>query len=88
MLGILGASFTAIQGIVAPGMWGMAIGLYLLINNLVGVALGPLLAGVLSDHFSLQRAMQIFSWVPFFSAFAYFMAARCYEQASTRPTGA
>jgi len=88
MLGILGASFTAIQAIVAPGMWGMAIGLYLLVNNLVGVALGPLLAGVLSDHFSLQRAMQVFSWVPFFSAGAYFMAARCYEPAGMRQAGA
>ena len=63
-------------------------GLYLLVNNLVGVALGPLLAGVLSDHFSLQRAMQVFSWVPFFSAGAYFMAARCYEPAGMRQAGA
>lgn len=82
MLGILGASFTAIQGIVQPGMWGIAIGLYLLINNLVGVALGPLLAGALSDRLSLQGAMQVFSLVPFFSAFAYFMAARNYEHAA------
>ena len=45
----LGPVLAAIQGIAPPNMRASAAALFLLINNLIGIALGPLLIGVISD---------------------------------------
>ena len=47
----LGPITTAIQHIVAPEERATASGAFLLINNLIGLGVGPLLIGGLSDHF-------------------------------------
>lgn len=45
----LGPVLAAIQGIAPPNMRASAAALFLLINNLIGIALGPFLIGVISD---------------------------------------
>ncbi|PHR57983.1 MAG: MFS transporter [Robiginitomaculum sp.] len=48
----LGPVLAAIQGIAPPNMRASAAALFLLINNLIGIALGPFLIGVISDSLS------------------------------------
>jgi len=42
---------TAVQHLVPPHMRATGSGSFLFINNLVGLGVGPLLIGTLSDHF-------------------------------------
>lgn len=46
----LGPVTTAVQHLVAPQMRATASGAFLLINNLIGLGVGPLLIGTISDH--------------------------------------
>ena len=48
----LGPVATAVQHLVAQPMRATASGSFLLINNLIGLGVGPLLIGLLSDQFS------------------------------------
>lgn len=50
----LGPVLAAIQGIAPPNMRASAAALFLLINNLIGIALGPLLIGIISDALSAK----------------------------------
>ena len=50
----LGPVLAAFQGIVPPNMRATASALFLLINNLVGIGLGDLLLGAMSDGLSAQ----------------------------------
>jgi len=50
----LGPVLAAIQGIAPPNMRASAAALFLLINNLIGIALGPFLIGVISDSLSVK----------------------------------
>jgi MFS family permease len=51
-----GLVYAAINDIVAPGLRGTAMAGYLLVTYLGGAAFGPLLTGMLSDHFARQAA--------------------------------
>ena len=50
----LGPVVTAVQHLVAAPMRATASGCFLLINNLVGLGIGPLLIGILSDAFKAR----------------------------------
>ncbi len=50
----LGPTICAIQHLVLPDMRTLASALFLFINNLIGLGLGALLIGRLSDHFALR----------------------------------
>jgi MFS family permease len=51
-----GLVYAAINDIVEPGLRGTAMAGYLLVTYLGGAAFGPLLTGMLSDHFARQAA--------------------------------
>jgi MFS family permease len=51
-----GLVYAAISDIVEPGLRGTAMAGYLLVTYLGGAAFGPLLTGMLSDHFARQAA--------------------------------
>ncbi len=48
----LGNQYAIIQGISAPTSRATAVAIFLLMNNLLGSGLGPLVAGALSDYFA------------------------------------
>jgi MFS family permease len=50
----LGPTICAIQHLVLPDMRTLASALFLFINNLIGLGLGALLIGRLSDHFAIR----------------------------------
>ena len=64
--------------VVHPGVRATGAAVLALFQNLFGLALGPVLAGALSDRFGLQAAL---SWTPAFAllaAGAFLLAARTY----------
>jgi len=64
-----------VSDVVHPGMRSTGSAGLALFSNLLGLAIGPLLVGVLSDIGNLQQAIQV---VPVFSVVAamFFIAAR------------
>lgn len=81
MAAILGPCYAVIHDLVHPGMTGMAIGLFVLGNNILGMALGPIIGGVLADKFELNTALLIVSAVPLSSALAFLIASFRYDKA-------
>lgn len=83
----LGAASGIVIDVVHPGMRSTGSAVLALFSNLLGLAVGPVLVGALSDLWSLQQAMQV---VPAFSVVAavFFMAAaRCYDRDVGRVQG-
>ena len=57
------------------------------IANLFGMALGPKVAGMLSDKYDLQTALLIASCLPFLVALGYALAENAYERAPGQALG-
>jgi MFS family permease len=79
----LGPTLSAIQHLVPPDMRALASSLFLFINNLVGLGLGTLVIGRLSDHFiarygseSLRYAILSGTGFYMISAVLFALAAR------------
>jgi MFS family permease len=79
----LGPTICAIQHLVLPDMRTLASALFLFINNLIGLGLGMLLIGHLSDHFAVRYGSEslryaILSGTGFYliSAALFLLAAR------------
>ncbi len=81
MAAFLGPCYAVIHDLVHPGMTGMAIGIFVLMNNVLGMALGPLIGGMLADKFELSTALLIVSVVPLISAVAFYVASSRYDKA-------
>ena len=79
MTGTIGPVAAVSVDVVDPGLRATATATLSLTQNLLGLALGPLLAGVLSDNYGLPFAMAV---TPFFclgAAALFLVAARTYE---------
>jgi len=79
MTGTIGPVAAVSVDVVDPGLRATATATLALTQNLLGLALGPLLAGVLSDNYGLPFAMAV---TPFFclgAAALFLIAARTYE---------
>ena len=76
----LGAASGVVIDVIHPGVRSTGSAVLALFQNLLGLAIGPLLVGVLSDMWGLRQAMEV---IPAFSVLAavFFMAAaRCYDR--------
>lgn len=83
----LGPGISAVQHLVPPGMRAMASAIFLLINNLIGLGLGSLLIGALSDVFavrygteSLRYAILVAMSFYAIAAVLFFIASRWFDQ--------
>jgi MFS family permease len=81
-----GPTWAIIQELVPPGRRAVAASVYMLVYNLIGLGLGPLLVGILSDlyiptlgHQSLRWAMVSVLTISLGGVAAYFLAARSVE---------
>lgn len=82
----LGPTFAMVQNLVGPRMRALASGLLLFIINLVGMGIGPWLAGLLSDHFTpeygqhaLRHALFLMGFLALWGVYHYWRAARTLE---------
>lgn len=75
----VGVSVSAILDVTNPGLRSTGAAVHAFAINLFGLAVGPFLGGVISDHWGLQTAMAVIPAAGFFAAFFYFKASRSYE---------
>ncbi len=89
----LGPTFAMVQNLVGVRMRALASALLLFIINLVGMSIGPWVAGLLSDIFSaeygvhsLRHAMFLLYFLNIWGILHYILAGRelvhCYERAA------
>lgn len=74
MIAILTPVITALQDMVPQSLSSASTGAMVMCNNLFGMALGPLVLGMLSDQFGLQQGLLIISFVPFMAMLAFLVA--------------
>jgi MFS family permease len=55
-----------------------------LANNLIGLAPGPLIVGVLSDVFGLKLALSLAPAMALAAAVSFVLVSRCYEADAVR----
>jgi predicted MFS family arabinose efflux permease len=76
-------TFATVQGLARPDMRALAVAIFLFVINLVGMGLGPLVVGAMSDlleprfgHESLRYSMMIISLGTLWAPIHYLLAAR------------
>ncbi|MCU0594712.1 MAG: MFS transporter [Desulfobacterota bacterium] len=77
---IMGPIYAVIQTVVHPGLRGLAASLNVLVINILGMAVGPLLAGVLSDKYDIQTAMMMMAFVPLIAMVLLLIGAFFYDR--------
>ncbi len=77
---IMGPIYSVIQTVVHPGLRGIATSLNVLVINILGMAIGPLLAGMLSDKYEIQKAMAIMALIPLASVLFFLLGAIFYDR--------
>lgn len=75
----VGVSVSAVLDVTHPGLRSTGGAVHAFAINLFGLAVGPFLAGMLSDIWSLQTALAVIPAAGFLSAFFYFQSSRVYE---------
>lgn len=79
--GLLAAgSYICIVSVTKAGIHATAISLVIFCQNVFGFALGPLIAGILSDNFGLGTAMQIVCAAPALSGLALLLCSFFYNR--------
>jgi len=79
MAGTIGPVAAVVVDVTHPGLRATASAMLSLTQNLIGLAAGPLLTGVLSDRFGLQTAMAVAPAFCVLAAVMFLLAARTYE---------
>jgi MFS family permease len=84
MTGTIGPVAAVTVDVVDPNLRATATAVLSLTQNLLGLAAGPLLAGVLSDHFGLAFAMAVMPLFCLLAAVMFMVGARTYEADARR----
>jgi len=74
--------------VIHPGVRATGSSVLALFQNLFGLAAGPLIAGLLSDHFGLGQALALTPLFSILAAAAFIRAARTYESDAARAADA
>ena len=85
--GTSGPSGAMVANLTAPAVHGTAFATLTLANNLLGLAPGPLLTGVLADALGLDRAFQLVPLLSIFAALVFIYARRHYHNDIRRLRG-
>jgi MFS family permease len=78
--GYAGVAVSAVVDVTHPGLRATAIATVALFNNLLGLAPGPYLVGVLSDSIGLKAALTIVPVAGLFASACFVLAAGSYER--------
>lgn len=76
-----GPVFTCLQGLVRPASRGAAVAMFLLVQNLVGLGLGPMIFGMLSDYFRPWAGIESVRYVLYLSVLLAPIPALCFWSA-------
>lgn len=76
----LGTVSGIVIDVIHPGMRSTGSAVLALFQNLLGLAIGPILVGALSDIWGLQQAMEAVSLCSVLAAVFFIFGARCYDQ--------
>jgi MFS family permease len=74
------ASVAVTQDVVHPGLRATSTGLCVVVQHLLGSALGPPFVGALSDRYGLETAMQFLPLFTLLAAVLYFSGSFFYEK--------
>ncbi|MEV0700849.1 MFS transporter [Saccharopolyspora sp. NPDC050389] len=83
----LGTAPAAVIDVVHPSLRATAGGMVVLVQNLLGLAVGPILTGWLSDGFGLQTALAVMSLFCVAAAAAFWLGSRTYDRDLAAVTG-
>ncbi len=75
-----GPIYSAVTEEVHVGLRSTAISVMTLFQNVLGFAMGPILAGLISDRYGLEPAMIVIACAPALSGILYFVAASFYTR--------
>ena len=87
MTGTIGAVAAVVVDVVNPQIRATAAAVLSLTQNLIGLAAGPVLAGLLSDVYGLDFALSVVPLCGLLAAGTFLTAARSYEADRARATG-
>jgi MFS family permease len=77
--GTAGPAGAMVANLTQVAIHGTAFATLTLANNLLGLAPGPFMTGVLADHFGLQTALQLIPMISLAAAVAFLIGKRSYE---------
>jgi predicted MFS family arabinose efflux permease len=80
LAGTQGPMCSAISSLVHPGLRATALATLAVVQNVVGLAAGGLITGILSDHLGIARALAVVPLFALASAVFFVLGARRYEQ--------
>ena len=80
----VGPASAAVIDVTHPGVRSTGASVLALFQNLFGLALGPLIAGILSDSIGLEAALTITPLASLIAAFAFLRAATTYQEDAAR----
>ncbi|WP_431776171.1 MFS transporter [Streptomyces cucumeris] len=76
----LGTAPAAVIDVVHPSVRATAVGMVTLVQNLFGLAIGPVLTGLLSDAFGLGTALAVMPLFCLAAAAVFWLGSRSYEK--------
>ena len=76
----VGVSVSAVMDVTHPGLRSTGAAVHAFAINLFGLAVGPFLGGLISDHWGLSTAMATIPALGFLAAFVYWMSSRTFER--------
>ena len=79
MTSIMGVITGIVMDVIHPGMRSTGAAVLAVILNLLGLAVGPFLAGVLSDRWGLQQALAVIPLFSILAAALFIVAMRSYD---------
>ncbi|HJQ05200.1 MAG TPA: MFS transporter [Nocardioides sp.] len=85
--GTTGATTAMVANLTDPSIRATAFGTLTLANNLLGLAAGPIVTGMLADHLGLTGAMRVVPWVSVAAILALVVGRRTYPSSLRRVTG-
>ena len=80
LAGTQGPMCSAIASLVHPGLRATSLATLAVVQNIVGLAAGSLITGILSDHFGIARALGVVPVFALVSAAFFLIGAKRYEQ--------
>ena len=86
VIGTNGPSMAMVANLTHNSVHSSAFATLTIANNLLGLALGPLIIGKVSDHLGLHGAFQLMPLMSIFAAAVFFYAKRHYHNDITRLT--
>lgn len=75
----LGTAPAVVVDVVRPQVRATAVGMVVVVQNLLGLAVGPVLTGLLSDAFGLRTALALMPLFCAAAALAFWRASRTYD---------